>query len=143
MSNISAFTSRTAKLSCSTAEFYDFATDIRNFVQFISTDTFSSIVTDKDSLCFQVNVLGNVKLRITEKTMYKKIVFIGENQQVKDFSLIADIAESNTGDAEVNLTLQAELNPMLKMLAVTPVNRFLSALADEMEKFNGWRETKV
>ncbi|OFY68303.1 MAG: hypothetical protein A2V64_07980 [Bacteroidetes bacterium RBG_13_43_22] len=142
MTEISTYTSRTAKLSCSAKEFYDFATDIRNFVRFISTDTFGNVITDKDSLSVQVNIMGTVKLRIAEKTMYNRIVYRGENQQVKDFSLVAGIAESDTGNAEVNMTLQAELNPMLKMLAMAPVNRFLAALADEMEKFNGWRETK-
>jgi len=142
MSDISTYTSRTAKLSCSAKQFYDFATDIRNFIQFISTDTFSNIISEKDSLSFQVNILGTVKLHIAEKTMYNRIVYNGENQQVRDFSLIAGITESERGNAEVNLTLQAELNPMLKMLAVAPVNRFLAALTDEMEKFTGWSETK-
>jgi hypothetical protein len=142
MNEISTFTSRPARLTCSAKEFYDFVTDIRNFEQFISSETFTSLKTEKNSLSFQVNILGTVSLGITEKTMYNKVVYKGESQQVKNFSLIMDISNSGAGKAEVVLTLQAELNPMMKMLASAPVNRFLDALAAEMEKFKGWGETK-
>ncbi len=142
MTDISTFKSRTGKLSCSAKEFYDFVTDIRNFERFISADTFSNLKTGKDSLSFHVNILGTVNISIIERIMYSKVVFKGDTQQVKDFSLIMDIMDPGERNAEVNVILQAEINPMLKMIAAAPVKRFLETLIDEMERFKGWKETK-
>jgi len=143
MSEISTFTSRPAKITCSAREFFDFVTDARNFEQFISAETFSDLKADKDSLSFQAGMLGSVSLRISEKIMYSKVIYRGENQQVKDFMLKADIADSGPGSCEVILTLQAELNPMLRMFAATPAAKFLDALAGQMEKYRGWNMTSL
>jgi carbon monoxide dehydrogenase subunit G len=142
MSEISTFKSRTGKLTCSVKEFYDFVTDIRNFERFISPNIFSNLKAEKDSLSFHVNILGTVNIRIIEKTMYNKVVFKGETLQVEDFSLIIDIPDPGKGNTEVNITLEAEINPMLKMVAAGPVKRFLETLIDEMEKYKGWKDTK-
>jgi len=138
MSEISTFTSRPARISCCAREFFDFVSDTRNFEQFISAETFSDLKADKDSLSFQASMLGSVSLRISEKIMYSKVIYRGENQQVKDFMLKAEIADSGPDGCEVTLTLQAELNPMLRMFAAAPAAKFLDALTSQMEKFRGW-----
>jgi hypothetical protein len=43
----------------------------------------------------------------------------------------------------VKVTLGADLNPMMKMMAVKPIRQFLEMLIDEMEKFTDWRNTIV
>ena len=142
MTELSTFTSRTANLRCSAKEFFDFATDIRNFEQFISAESFSNLKADKDSLSFQANMLGTVNLTIAEKEAYYKIVYRGENQRVNDFLLIIEISNSESGNALVIITLKAELNPMLKMLATAPVNRFIDLLCNKMEEYRGWNVTR-
>jgi carbon monoxide dehydrogenase subunit G len=142
MSELSTFTARTAKLTCSAKEFYDFVTDVRNFKQFISAKNFSDLKIEKESMSFHANVLGKVTLSLVEKTMYSRVVFRGENQQVRDFSLIMDITDKGTATSDVTITFQAELNPVLKTFAAAPVKRFLDLLADEMENFKGWEVTR-
>jgi len=142
MSDISTFKSRTATLRCSAEEFYFFVTDIRNFRRFITTDTVSNLVLENDSCSFQVIMLGTVNVRITEKAMFNKVVFTGGAMQVKEFSLIMDIRDAENRNTEVNVTLLAEMNPLLKMVAADPVKTFLEKLVDEMEKFEGWPDIK-
>ena len=142
MNEISTFTSRPASITCTAREFFGFVTDARNFEQFISAETFSNLKADKDSLSFQATMLGPVSLRIAENTEYSKVIYRGENQQVKDFMLKADIADSGSGSCEVTLTLQAELNPMLKMFAEAPAKKFLDALTVQMEKYRGWNKPR-
>ncbi len=97
---------------------------------------------EQDSCSFQAGILGTVKVRITEKTMFSKIVFTGGAVQVENFSLVMDIRESSGRSAEVNVTMLAEMNPFLKMIAADPVKKFLEKLVDEMERFDGWNDTK-
>ena len=44
--------------------------------------------------------------------------------------------------ADVKVTLSADLNPMMKMMASKPIGQFLEMLINEMESFRGWKETK-
>jgi len=37
--------------------------------------------------------------------------------------------------------MTAELNPIMKMIAVKPINQFLEMLINEMEGFSGWKDT--
>jgi len=142
MSEISTFTSRPARITCSAREFFDFVTDARNFEQFISAEIFSDLKADKDSLSFRAEMLGSVSLRVSEKVMFSKVIYRGENQQVKDFMLLADITNSGSGNCNVTLALQAELNPMLKMFAAAPAAKFLDALVSQMENYREWNRTK-
>lgn len=142
MGEITTFKSRTANLECIPEEVYDFVTDIRNFERFVPSDNKSSLEIDHDSCTVKVNMLGNVKIRISEKIKPEKVVFAGIAPQVNDFSVVLDIFKSNNGKAAAQVTLQAELNPFMKMVASGAAIQFLETLITEMEKFRGWKEVR-
>jgi len=142
MTIMSTFNSRPAELKCSAEEFYYFVTDIRNLRQFIPADTVSNLMVEQDSCSFEAGILGTVKIRITGKVIFSRVVFTGGAVQVKNFSLVMDIRESSGSSAEVNVTILAEMNPFLQMIAADPVKQFLEKLTDEMERFDGWSDTK-
>jgi carbon monoxide dehydrogenase subunit G len=141
MSDISIFESRTGKLACTPSEIFDFVTDIRNFRQFLPNGTVDDLQIDTESCSFHVSYLGSVKVNLSEKEPYKKVVFCGNVLQSNDFSLLLNIKENSAGKAEVNLKLTAHLNPVLKMMAAKPIGNFLEKLIEEMEKFRNWDKT--
>ena len=49
---------------------------------------------------------------------------------------------SGKDKSEMKVSLKAHLSPVLKMMAVKPVGRFLELLINEMESFRGWKEIK-
>jgi carbon monoxide dehydrogenase subunit G len=140
MSDISTFESRTGKLDCTTSDFYNFVTDIRNFERFIPRDKISNVNVNQNSFSFQASPLGLVNISITEKIMYSKVVYSGNTMQISDFSLVILINEAENNHSEVKILLKAELNTFLKMLASEPIKKFLETLICEMEKFKGWKD---
>ena len=142
MSNLSYFESRSGKLTCSSEEVYTFVTDIRNFERFIPQGTINNWLSDKESCSFNVSMLGTVSLRIAEKEMFKKVVYNGDALKKNDFTLVLDIVNSVKNTAEVKVSLNADLNPMLKMMASKPIVQFLEMLVNEMEKFTDWKNIK-
>jgi hypothetical protein len=142
MGEISTFESRIGRLECSPDEIFDFVADIRNFERFVPSDNRSTLVIDHDSCTVRVDMLGNVKIRISEKTRPEKVVFTGNAPQVNDFSVILDIFKSDSGKAETKITLLAELNPLLKMMAAGAARQFLETLVVEMEKFKDWKDIR-
>ena len=143
MSDISVYESRTGTLSCSSAEVYNFVTDIRNFGQFIPDGTITQWQAEKDSCSFSVSVVGVISVRITGREPHSKVIFNGDALKKNDFSLTLNISNGKSDTAEVKILLEAELNPMLKMLASKPIVQFLEILISEMEKFREWRNTVV
>jgi carbon monoxide dehydrogenase subunit G len=139
MSSRSTYESRTGKLDYTAEDVYYFMTDLRNFRRFIPPGTISDLKMEQDSCSFRVSALGTVNIHIGEKVMYNKIMFSGNALHVNDFSLIMDLHDTENRHSEVKVTLNAEMNPVLKMVASEPVRQFLETLVQEMEKFRDWK----
>jgi carbon monoxide dehydrogenase subunit G len=139
MSDLSHYESRSGSLSCTSREVFDFVTDIRNFEQFIPPGSISNWQSETDSCSFSVSMVGTVSARIVKREPYNKVIFSGDALKKNDFSLILNISEGTRHTAEVKVLLEAELNPMLKMVANKSIVQFLEILIREMEKFRGWK----
>ena len=142
MSDLSYFESRIGNLTCSADKLFFFVTDIRNFERFIPNGTISNWQADKESCSFSVSMIGTVSFRLAEKVNNRKVVFKGDALKKNDFELTLNITDNQQNPASVIVTLNAELNPMMKMIAVKPIGQFLEMLISEMEKFDRWEETK-
>jgi len=138
MSSITRFESRTAKVNHSPEVVYNFATDLRNFRQFIPAGSFNDLDLKQGSCNFRVNTLGKVSVQLREKVMFSKIVFAGNALLQNDFSITIFLHETPDRHSEIKLSFEAEMNPLLKMAASEPVRQFLDTLVKEMEKFDGW-----
>ncbi len=140
MSQISHFKSRTGSPDCTPAELFNFLSDLRNLKQFVPGKHIEDMKIDRDSCDLNVSSLGRIKLKIEEKEPCNKIIYAGTAFGSTDFSLLIDIKETNKGKAEVELILNAEMNPLLRMMAAKPAEQFLETLINEMERFRGWND---
>jgi len=143
MADISNFESRTGTVTCSAEEAYHFVTDVRNFEQFIPEGSISNLVTGKESCSFNVGGIGNVSFRLTEKREFSRIVFEGDALSKEDFRLILNIFGDGPTPVNVKVSVEAKLNPMIRMIAQKPLTQFLEMLISEMEKFRGWSDVKA
>jgi hypothetical protein len=140
MSDISFFESRKGNLTCSACECFAFTTDLRHFEGFIPNGTINNWKAEKEACSFTVSMLGTVSVRLAEKEMCKRVVFKGDALKKNDFELVLNIIDNAGQPAEVKVYLNAELNPMMKMIAAKPIEQFLEMLISEMEKFKGWNK---
>jgi carbon monoxide dehydrogenase subunit G len=143
MYDMSYFESRPGKLTCTAEEVFNFVANIRNFERFIPQGTINNWQSDGESCSFSVSMLGTVNIRLSEKEMFKKVVFAGDALKKNDFTLVLNISDNVNKPAEVKVTLKADLNPMLKMIASKPIGQFLEKLINEMESFRDWKDTRV
>ena len=142
MSELSVFKSRQGDLSCSVSELYEFVTDIRNFTQFVpETNSLRDMRIERESCSFNIPSMGNVDLSLSQKEHNRMVLYKGTVFQSNDFDLVVDIKESIQSRAQVQLNLEARLNPMLKMMASGPISNFLEKVICEMEQFRGWGKT--
>ena len=142
MSHNSEYKSRIGNLACSSEEVYNFVTDIRNFEQFIPAGAINNWQAEKESCSFSVSMLGDVSIRLSEKEMYKKVVFKGDALKKNDFDLTLNIYNDHLNNAKVDVLLNADLNTILRMIAEKPIKQFLESLINEMEIFRDWNCVK-
>jgi hypothetical protein len=141
MTKLSYFESRKGTLSGGAEEVFLFVTDIRNFKRFVPEKTITNWHAERESCSFSVAMLGTVSLRLLERIEFTKVVFDGDALKKNDFSLVLNISGNINSGSEVKISLNADLNPILKMMAVKPIEQFLEMLVNEMEKFRGWSDT--
>lgn len=140
MTDISTFESRAGSLTCTSQEFFDFATNLRNIRQFIPVGSITEIQIDRESCSFQIPSLGKIDMKLSEKAPNTKVVYVGNLFQSNEFSLILSIKAATSGNAEVILRLAAKLNPLLRLMASQHIGRLLDTLISEMEKSRNWSD---
>ena len=140
MGSLTRFDSRTAKVDYPPETVFSFAADMRNFRRFIPAETFTDLDFSQDSCSFSVNPVGKVSIRLKEKVMFSKIVFSGNAILQNDFDMILSLQETPGRNSEIIVSLEAEMNPLLKMAVAEPLNKFLETFVEEIEKFRGWND---
>jgi hypothetical protein len=138
MSDDLKFESRTGKLTCPATDLFSFITNLRNFGQFIPEGNIKNWQASEDNCSFQIPPFGSASVRIAAKIPYSLVEYSGDALKKNDFKLAVHISENERKMAGVRLILSAELNPVLRLMAAEPIERFLEKLISEMEKFNKW-----
>jgi hypothetical protein len=141
MSESTEFRSRRGKLACNARDLWLFATDIKNFSRFVPGDTVTNWKSDGESCSFDVVPLGSVSVMLHEKVPFSRVAYAGDVLQRNRFTLFLDILDSDNESSEVDITLQADLNPLMKMMIEKPAGQFLEMLIGEMEKFRDWKQS--
>ena len=124
-------------MSGASVEVFEFVTDLRNFKQFVPEASINNWQSEKDTCSFNVSMVGSITLRITDKEPFSKVIYNGDALKKNDFTLVLNISNGADDKAVVKVSLAAELNPMLKMVANKPIIQFLELLIREMENFTG------
>lgn len=141
MSELSHYNSRPGKLRCNPSEVFAFITDLRNFGRFVNESSISNWYAEKETCSFSVSMLGTVSVRLIEKENNSRVIYQGDALSKNDFSINVDISGDPAEQAEVNLSLSANLNPVMKMMADKPIRQFMEMLIQEIENFRDWHET--
>ncbi len=109
---------------------FSFLADFDHFGEVIPQDKITNWQSNGDSCRFTIDPVGEVGLRIVEKEEYKTIKYTAEGKTPFNFFLWIQLKEVAEGDTRIKLTIKADMNPMIKMVASKPVNKFLDVLSD-------------
>ena len=141
MAQASEFISRTGNLTCTPAEVFEFVTDMRNFKRFVPDGSVDKMDFSRDECSFYVASLGNVIINIDRKSPYSDITYNATLLRIQDLSLVLNINGSSNEKATVVITVSAEMNPFMKLMAEKYITKFLEAIIEEMENFRDWKQS--
>lgn len=126
--------SRIGTISSNEERVYNFISNFNNFKQFIPADKLQDYQSTEDSCKFSVPNMGQVGLRIVEKTPFNTVKVSGDGMANQQFNLWVQLKQVGENDTKVKITIKAELNPMLKMMVSKPLQNFVDKLVEAMER---------
>jgi carbon monoxide dehydrogenase subunit G len=132
----STFESKIGKVSLPSERIYNFISDFNNLKGYIPADKISNWQSTTDSCHFTVSGMGEVGLRIIEKTPFSVVKIAGDGMANHQFNLWIQVKEVADSDSRVKITLKASINPMMKLMVAKPIQKFLDMLVDSFEKMS-------
>jgi carbon monoxide dehydrogenase subunit G len=113
-------------------EVYDFLSDFNNF-QKLMPEQVVDWKSTADECTFTIKGMATLGMKIVEKTPNSLIKVIKNGSAPFDFTLSCMITDLQQ-QCMVQLAFDAELNPMLKMMATKPLTNFLNILVNKLKE---------
>ena len=129
---MTTFESAVTKATCNDSEIFGLLSDLNNVEKIkdrIPQGMIKELEFDTDSCRFSIDPVGRVGLQIVEREPSKMIKFAADRSPV-DFNLWIQLKQVAENDTRIKVTLKADLNPVIKMMASKPIENFVNKLAE-------------
>lgn len=125
--------SRIGKVSANQERIFTLLSDFTNLGSFVPPEQVADFKSDTDSCNFTVAHIGKFGMRIIEREPFKLVKIANDENVPFSFFMWIQIKEVEPNDSRVKITLKADLNPMLKMVAKKPLTSFVESLISKIE----------
>lgn len=126
--------SRIGKIQANQEKAYNILSDFSNLGNYVPDDQVQDFTSDADSCSFTVEKIGQFGMRIIEREPSKLIKIANDENVPFKFNMWIQLKDVEEFDTRVKITLRADLNPMLKMVAKKPLTQFVNTLVDRLEQ---------
>ena len=134
---MSKYTSKIGKINQSDELIYNFLTDFNNLKAIVPTDKVKDFEATEDTCRFKIEGIGQAGLKIIEKESFKLIKITSEGKSPFSFFFWIQLKpiENEENTTAVRLTIDANLNPMMKMMVGKHLQKGIDAMVDQMVVF--------
>ncbi|QQS52140.1 MAG: hypothetical protein IPM71_05250 [Bacteroidota bacterium] len=128
--------SRFGKSKYSPKQVYSFITDFNNFKNMLPADKVKDWQSDSTSCSFSVDPLGKTGFKLADKIEFSKIQLNSIDQSPFAFGLTIFLKTISDEESEFQFVFDADINPMIAMMAKTPLTNLLETLVSRMEQLD-------
>lgn len=121
--------SNTQSVPVSAQTAFAFLSDIQNLGR-ILPEQVEGFQAEGDQCSFTIKGMATLGLKIESTQPHAAVVFGSHGKTPFPFTLRADITTTGPESCAVQLLMDADMNPMLKMLAERPLGNFLNMLTE-------------
>ena len=114
---------------------YSFLTNLNNFQKLMPSEV-SDWNSPETECTFTLKGMPSIGFMITEQKPHSNIVYKGIGKLPAAVFLKVSITPLDEMNCKAQLFLEAELNPMLKMMVEKPLTKFLDVLAHNLTKMD-------
>lgn len=113
---------------------YDYFCDFNNIGK-LMPEQVEEFTTDGNTCSFTIKGMAKLAMEYESKSPYSEVVLKSYGKVPFNFKLRCTLT-GNTDSTDVRLSLEADLNPFLKMMAEKPLTNFLNLLVDKCQESN-------
>jgi len=131
------YTSKTGKINKSDELIYSFLTDFNNLKSVIPQDKVKDFEATEDTCKFNIEGVGQAGLKIIEKEPFKLIKITSDGKSPFSFFFWVQLKtiEDSEKTTAIRLTIDANLNPMMKMMVGKHLQKGIDAMVDQLVVF--------
>lgn len=111
---------------------FEFFSDMKNIGR-IMPEQVEQFVSEGDTCRFTIKGMASLGLQYTEKTAPSRVVMSDHGKSPFALELTCTITPLENEHSSVQLTMDADLNPFLKMVAEKPLTNFLNILLERFQ----------
>ncbi|MGM0406972.1 MAG: SRPBCC family protein [Bacteroidota bacterium] len=139
---MSKYTSKVGKINKQNQFIYEFFSDFRNLESVIPKDKISDFEATEDTCKFKIDGIGQAGLKTIEKEPYQLIKISSDGKSPFSFNFWIQLkpVEDEQNITAVRLTIDAQLNPMMKMMVGKHLQKGIDSLVDHMVTFFNEKE---
>lgn len=130
---MSRIESRIGIIKESEEKIYKFLSDFDNFRHVIPEEQVKNWESTGDTCKFDVEGIGSVGLKISEKEPNKLIKMTGDGDKPVPFSVWIQIKEVAEKDSRIKITAEVQINPLMASMLKGPLQKFVDTLVDQAE----------
>lgn len=124
----------TKSIAAPAEKLYAFLTDFHHFSALLPEQVKDWTATE-NSCAFTIEGLPRISLRIGEKIENKKVTYLPDSEAPVDFSLNFTLSDTIEGSSDCDVMLDADLNPMLAMMAKRPLQNFVDLISNKLQEY--------
>jgi carbon monoxide dehydrogenase subunit G len=119
----------------SSENIFNFLSDLNNLEKLMPSDKTKDWESDADWCKVKIKGMGGLGMKLKSKTEHSEILLESMSDKPFPFELKITIAQ-NDENADVQLILDAQVNPFMKMMVEKPLANFFNSLADKLQEVN-------
>jgi len=127
------FKSETISLAQPASKVYSFLSDFNNFGKLMPEQVINWQSTT-DQCSFTIKGMADMAMYMKEKEEPVSIVYASEKNSKIGFTLRFSIDEISDTSSTITTELNADLNPMLKMMASRPLQNFVNIITGKLKE---------
>jgi len=116
-------------------DIFTFLSDFNNFTPLIPADKVEGWRVEGEECYFKIPNVGDVSLKIIEKEAPNTIKIAPAGKVPFEFNFWVQLKSVAPYDTKMKLTIKADLNMMMKMVAKKPIQNGIEAIADGLAAF--------
>ncbi|MCK5170599.1 MAG: SRPBCC family protein [Bacteroidales bacterium] len=134
---MSKYTSKIGEINKSDELIYSFLTDFNNLKSVIPSDKVKDFEATEDTCKFNIEGVGQAGLKIIEKEPNKLIKITSDGKSPFSFFFWVQLKpiENSENKTAIRLTIDANLNPMMKMMVGKHLQKGIDAMVDQVVVF--------
>ncbi len=123
--------SKITEVNASNEHIYNFLADFNNFSNLMPPQV-TQWKADENTCSFIIQGLPELKLEYKEKTPYSLIVITPQSLGSVSFYLGITLQNVSANSSTVITYLNADVNPMMKMMLQNPLQNFVNTLSEKL-----------